>query len=113
MPVRRCIWDISDKDFIKIVKDSIFYNEVARKVGYKCATNYKVIKRRIKKLELDVSHFKKYKKIKNNKIPLRDICVENSTYQTNNLKKRLFIELKWEHKCSFCNKKRNDMDNDE
>ena len=47
MPIRSCIWDINDKDFIKIVKDSIFYSEVARKVGYKCTTNHRVIKKRI------------------------------------------------------------------
>jgi len=59
MPIKSCIWDVSDKDFIKIVKDSIFYSEVARKVGYKCTTNHRVIKKRIKHLELDVSHLKK------------------------------------------------------
>ena len=105
MPIKSCIWDIGDKDFIKIVKESIFYNEVARKVGYKCTTNYRVIKKRIKKLELDVSHFKKghhMTNLKRKKIPLKDICIENSTYTTRSLKKRLFNELKWEHKCSYC-----------
>lgn len=104
MPIKSCIWDISDKDFIKIVKESIFYNEVARKVGYKCTTNYRVIKKRIKKLELDVSHFKNgvHARSPREKKPLKDICIENSIYNTNSLKKRLFKELKWEHKCSYC-----------
>ena len=105
MPIKSCIWDITDTQFKKIVKESIFYNEVARKVGYKCTTNYRVIKKRIKQLELDTSHFKKghdITKIKRKKIPLKDICVKNSTYRTTQLKKRLFKELKWEHKCSFC-----------
>jgi len=108
MPIKSCIWDTSDKDFIKIVKDSIFYSDVARKVGYKCITNHRVIKKRIKHLKLDVSHFKKgYDKsrLTRKKIPLKDVCVENSTYQTKNFKIRLFKELNWEHKCSFCNLK--------
>ena len=108
MPIKSCIWDISDIDFIKIVKDSIFYSDVARKVGYKCITNHRVIKKRIKHLELDISHFKKgYDKsiLTRKKIPLKDVCVENSTYGTQGLKKRLFKELNWEHKCSFCNLK--------
>ena len=57
MPVKSCIWDISDTQFKKIVKESIFYSEVARKVGYKCTTNHRVIKKRIKQLGLDTSHF--------------------------------------------------------
>lgn len=108
MPIKSCIWDISDIDFIKIVKDSIFYSDVARKVGYKCITNHRVIKKRIKHLELDISHFKKghdKSRLTRKKIPLKDVCVENSTYNTQGLKKRLFMDLKWEHKCSFCNKK--------
>jgi len=106
MPIKSCIWDTSDKDFIKIVKDSIFYSDVARKVGYKCITNHRVIKKRIKHLELDISHFKKGGNHgTRKKYPLKDICVENSTYDTQGLKKRLFKELKWEHKCGFCNLK--------
>jgi len=106
MPIKSCIWDTSDKDFIKIVKDSIFYSDVARKVGYKCITNHRVIKKRIKHLELDISHFKKGgNRGTRKKYPLKDICVENSTYDTQGLKKRLFNELNWEQKCGFCNLK--------
>ncbi|RZD42292.1 MAG: hypothetical protein CXT73_03380 [Methanobacteriota archaeon] len=106
MPIKSCIWDTSDKDFIKIVKDSIFYSDVARKVGYKCITNHRVIKKRIKKLGLDTSHFKKGGNTgTRKKFPLKDICVENSTYKTCTVKRRIVNELKWEHKCSFCNKK--------
>jgi hypothetical protein len=105
MPIKSCIWDVSDKDFIKIIKESIFYSEVMRKVGYKNTGNNSVVKKRIKKLKLDVSHFKKGRYAARQKIPLKDICVENGTYSTNHLKKRLFKDLKWEHKCSFCNEK--------
>jgi hypothetical protein len=33
---------------------------------------------------------------------LEEVCVINSSYTTGCLKKRLFNELNWEHKCSFC-----------
>jgi Zn finger protein HypA/HybF involved in hydrogenase expression len=108
MPIKSCIWDTSDKDFIKIIKESIFYSEVARKVGYKNYSNNSVIKKRITKLGLDTSHFKKGHHVTNltkKKIPLKDVCVENSTYTIQHLKRRLFEELNWEHKCSFCNLK--------
>ncbi len=95
MPIKSCIWDTSDKDFIKIIKESIFYSEVARKVGYKNYSNNSVIKKRIKKLGLDTSHFKKGNYVSNKKIPLKDICVENSTYTIQHLKRRLFKELNW------------------
>ena len=36
------IWDISDIEFTKIIKESQFYKDVARKCGYNCLTNYKV-----------------------------------------------------------------------
>jgi Zn finger protein HypA/HybF involved in hydrogenase expression len=108
MPIKSCIWDISDKDFIKIVKESIFYSEVAIKVGYKNGSTNTVIKKRINKLELDVSHFKKGHHVTNKsfkKTPLKDICVKNSTYSRGWLKERLFKELKWEHKCNYCSNK--------
>lgn len=33
---------------------------------------------------------------------LKEICVIDSSYSSGCLKKRLFNELNWEHKCSFC-----------
>ena len=96
------IWDISDIEFTKIIKESQFYSDVARKCGYKCITNYRVIKKRISKLNLDTSHFLKYKPIVRKKKPLSEIVVENSTYSRGHLKDRLIKDLKWEYKCKEC-----------
>ena len=87
------IWDISDIKFTKIIKDSQFYSDVARKCGYNCITNYRVIKKRIKQLNLDTSHFLKYKKISNVKKPLSEVAIKNSTYPRKCLKSRLINDL--------------------
>ena len=66
-----------------------------------------VIKRRIKELELDISHFKKsgLKNISSTQrnIPLEEILVEESTYQNNTrLLKRLVNSKLKEYKCEKC-----------
>jgi Zn finger protein HypA/HybF involved in hydrogenase expression len=96
------IWDISDKEFTKIIKESQFYKDVARKCGYNCLTNYRVIKKRINQLDLDTSHFLKFKVGDRKKKPLSEITVKNSTYHRGDLKKRLIKDLKWEYKCKEC-----------
>ena len=96
------IWDISDIEFTKIIKESQFYSDVARKCGYTCLTNHRVIKKRINQLNLDTSHFLKYKPIVKKKKPLSEVAVENSTYHRGCLKNRLIKDLKWEYKCKEC-----------
>ena len=96
------IWDISDIEFTKIIKESQFYSDVARKCGYTCLTNHRVIKKRINQLNLDTSHFLKYKPIVKKKKPLSEVAVENSTYNRGHLKDRLIKDLKWEYKCKEC-----------
>ena len=96
------IWDISDKEFTKIIKESQFYKDVARKCGYNCLTNYRVIKKRINQLNLDTSHFLKFKVCDRKKKPLSEVAVENSTYNRGHLKNRLIKDLKWEYKCKEC-----------
>lgn len=107
MPKKSFVWNKTDQEFKDIVKDSIFYSEVAKKLGYNCVTNYRTIKKRIKTLNLDTSHFKNGSyvcNLKKKKKTLKEICVKEGTYNTGHLKRRLFDELKWEHKCSFCKK---------
>jgi len=89
------IWDISDIEFTKIIKESHFYIDVARKCGYTCLTNHKVIKKRINQLDLDTSHFLKFKVGDRKKKPLSEVAVKNSTYNRGDLKKRLIKDLKW------------------
>ena len=107
MPKKSFVWNKTEQEFKDIVKESIFYNEVAKKLGYNCTTNYRTIKKRIEKLNLDTSHFKNGSyvcNLKKKKKTLKEICIKQGTYNTGHLKSRLFKELNWEHKCSFCNK---------
>ena len=96
---------LSDDEFKKIVSECYYYSDVCRKCGYKCVTNYRTIKKRIKLLNLDTSHFKKYKPIQNKKYNINDILTKDSSFSTSTVKRRLLNELNWEHKCSFCKRK--------
>jgi len=52
---------ISDEAFSKIVLSSNSFSEIVRKCGFSCVSgaSEKIIKDRIEKLSLDISHFKK------------------------------------------------------
>ena len=96
------IWDISDIKFTKIIKESQFYTDVARKCGYTCLTNHRVIKKRINQLNLDTSHFLKFRVVERKKKPLSEVTIENSPYDRGCLKNRLIKDLKWKYKCKEC-----------
>jgi len=100
----------SENDFIKYVKNSTSISQVLKKLGLIASGgNYIIAKRRIKVLQIDISHFtgQHYLKGKTHnwakKYLLNDIMVENSTYiNTNSLKKRLIKENILEKKCYKC-----------
>ena len=104
----------NNQQFIKAVKTSLSYAEVIKKLGLKVAgSNYDTVKRKIKELNLDISHmtgkaWNKGNKFKPIKIaqPLKEILIENSHYvNTNSLKKRLLKEKIKEYKCECCGRK--------
>lgn len=95
----------------KIVKSSQTITEVIKKLGLRAAGgNYKSIRERIEKFEIDVSHFspekirkeKFLKMITESKIDLVEILIENSSYNRGHLKKRLFDEGLKERCCELC-----------
>jgi len=91
------IWDISNEDFIKYVKESKTYSELLKKCGYTNLGNNKTVKKRINLLNLSVEHFIKNKPPKQIKTPLFKIFIENSKYNNNtNIKKKLLQEYNWE-----------------
>ena len=100
----------TDQDFIIAVKESKSYADVIRKLGLKVAgSNYDTVKRKIKELNLDITHFTgsgwnvglKFKPCKPK--DLSEILVENSTWvNTNHLKQRLLKENIKEYKCEIC-----------
>ena len=81
-----------------------------RKLNLKaCGGNYDLVKKTIKRLNLDISHMTGkgwnigLKFIPNKAQPLSEILVVNSTFvNTYKLKKRLLKEGLKEHKCEIC-----------
>ena len=98
------------EEFIDAVKTSTSFRQVLHKLNIKKAGgNYKTAKRKIKLLNLDISHFtgQAYLKGKTHnwwkKIPLQEILIKDSTYSGSyKLKNRLLKEGLFERKCYKC-----------
>ena len=101
----------TDQQFIQAVKSSLSYAEVIRRLGLRIAgSNYDTVKRKIKELNLDISHMtnkgwntgERFKIIKSAQ-PLQNILVKDSTFtNSNSLRKRLLKEQIKEYKCEYC-----------
>lgn len=101
------IYLISNEDFSCLVANSTSYSDILRKIGLttRGGCSQTLLKKRIKDLNLDISHFLPYSSspFSKNKIPINEILVENSNYSnTSKLKQRLIEEGFMEHKCSAC-----------
>jgi len=103
---------LNENEFIEVVKNATSIGQVIRKLGLIVAGgNYFTVKRQIKLLQLNTSHFtgqghlKGKKNTWHPKIPLEKILVENSSYggSTSKIKKRLLEEGVFERKCYGCN----------
>lgn len=104
----------TDDELIKATRDSKSICSILRKLGLKINGNsHKKIKDRIKKLDLDTSHFtgkgwckgENHEKFirKHVEHPLEDILVKNSTYLCGaGLKKKLIKAKMFEDKCCDC-----------
>ncbi|MCQ2336434.1 MAG: HNH endonuclease [Paludibacteraceae bacterium] len=101
----------TDNQFILAVKSSFSYAQVIKKLGLKVAgSNYETVKRKIKELHLDTTHFTGQGwNCGENFTPLREarslseILVEHSTFiNANHLKERLLKEGLKEYKCECC-----------
>ena len=99
----------TDEQFIEIVKLSTSIQQVLKKLGFRLAGgNYKTFHERVKRLNLDTSHFTGMAHLKGKThhwgylIPIEDILVKNSTYPTSKLKNRLIKANLVEDKCAIC-----------
>lgn len=103
---RSKVYDISDEDFIILIKESNSYAECARQLGMSVngSNSTNQIKKRCEELNLSTNHFSKTAAAHSStRQPLEDILVENSTYQNiSRLKIRLINENKLEYKCAGC-----------
>lgn len=101
----------TDQEFIEAVRISFSYAEVMRKLNLiPSGGNYDVVKRHIKKLNLDISHMtgqawnqgNRYRRIVQ-PIPLEEILIENSNWVFNSkLKHKLINAGLKEAKCECC-----------
>ena len=97
----------TDENLINIIKDCNCISEILRQLKLKLyAGNYKTIKGAIKRLNLDVSHFKGrlYKgNTPYNKRELKEILVKDSLHNNNSsLKKRLLKKGILKNECEIC-----------
>lgn len=99
----------TDEELIEAVNTSSSKRQAIIKLGLVAkGGNYKTIGNHIKRLNLDTSHFKgqgwnKGLKVTCNPgVPIEEIIVEGSTFQTFHLKKRLLKENMLTNICSVC-----------
>lgn len=114
MPDRRK-W--TDTQLKNAVAKSKSYRSVIKQLGLVPAGgNYDQVKRKIKELNLDTSHFtgKVWNKgmtgLSVFRIPLKEVLVKNSDFQSYKLKKRLYYEGLKKPRCELCGWAKQSMD---
>ena len=104
--------NINEQEFKKIVKESHTYADVCRKMGWKPqGGNYKYVKKYIKELELDISHFthqatnicNRLKKDKEKNVEY--YLTTNSYIKADNLKWKIFSSGIKKYQCEKCGNK--------
>jgi Zn finger protein HypA/HybF involved in hydrogenase expression len=103
-------YKVNDKKFSEAVKSSTSIRQVLMKLGLnETGSAYRVFKKRIKILKLDISHFTGQGHLRGKshnwaiKQPIEEILIENSTYANiASLKNRLVNEHIVQYKCSEC-----------
>ena len=101
---RSKIWEIPEDEFKAIVAHSTSITDILRKLGVSWGGDTRqTLQKRIEMLHLDTSHLSAWKEFEpENKIPLEEILVENSTYKRTHLKKRLVENNLLEYRCAIC-----------
>lgn len=123
MPRKRTspIWSVDKEVIQKLLNESSSFVEVLTKLGMDAYSgNHRTLNQRIKEEKLKVEELKERRKEKNKKlmdsiknkktIPLSNIMIENSTYGTNHLKRRILKENILEYICEKCKNKGSWMD---
>ena len=104
-------WKYTIQELKQAIENSVSYHEALGKLGINAQGGgaYTTIKKRVKELNIDISHFvgrgwniKNKAGIGNKEKPLSEILIENSDYNRTSLKKRLIKEGYLENKCSIC-----------
>ena len=95
--------------FESLVKKSSSISEIVRFFGFTPAGSaHKKIRQRCKEEDIDISHISlgigsnKGRTFSVNRTPLKEIMIENSSYDRGHLKRRLLKEGILENECSLC-----------
>lgn len=105
MPQISKVYQVSDEEFIQIVKNSKSYSDCLRALGLgtRGGSSTDTLKRRISELNLSTEHFSRISSGAYHKYPIEEILVKNSSYvNISSLKKRLINENILEYKCAIC-----------
>jgi len=101
------IWTMPKEEIQKIIDSSYGFQEILRKLNLRLSgSTAKMVKDRISIGNLSVEKMKLNKRLgqpNNKKIDLKDILIENSTYNRGNLKKRLIKDGVLKNECCICN----------
>jgi hypothetical protein len=103
------IWKMPKKEFAALISRSRSIKQVAEFFGMSGHGNsYHTLMKRIKEDGIDISLMPSMKpggllnEVKRRSIPLDEIMIANSTYDSTNLKKRLIRDAILENKCALC-----------
>ena len=99
------VYSISDDEFKRLIANSYSYSDVLRYLGLGTngGSSTDILKRRISELNCSVEHFSQRTSKAHQRYDIKDILVENSSYQNiASLKKRLISEGLMEYKCAIC-----------
>ena len=110
MPINKVskVYSISDKEFIDLIKSNKTFSDCLRKLGLSTlgSGSRNTIKRRIKELNIDISHFDK----SSNNVSARkrnndELFVNDSTSTTTVIRRRILKDNLIEYKCAICGNK--------
>lgn len=99
------IYQVSDQEFIQIIKQANSYSDCLRALGLNTTggSSTDILKRRIKELNCSIDHFHTNNGNNHNKYTLDEILIENSPYANiSSLKRRLINENRLGYKCAIC-----------
>ena len=102
------IYELSDRDFTELIKNSTCIKEVLFKLGYSTVGNswgYSKVKERMQSLKLEAKDFKGRNTVLNKKekqIPAEKLFTENNKHVRRQVRTRILKENLIPYKCAIC-----------
>jgi len=102
------IWKSPKEDFISLVKNSFGIGQILKHYGFENkGSNHNTVRKRIKELGVDISHFNSRIRKKDSKfiLSLEDVLIENSPYSRSHVKSKLLKNNVLKNICYECGQK--------